>query len=278
MDDQESITEQLAGNIGEISEDNEVPLTNEKVTSSVDPKQTNNAPPVDFTSWGWLLVIWSVFYVTHGYPPFGKPPEQERLRPSYVSPQNLLTDTQVLNGQATENYWKVAVADLHRSRFSNLFIEDQNEQAGIYFDRILVDMKFRLQDAQYATNPPVVAFVAGIDGDLMEMSKRHLDYDLEYMKILGELLELYKTIGVPKDTESIGLRKEQGVDFMLRAIDDPSFLDQISDDKVRSLLQRAVELEDLKLGQYREIEIMQARMQERFKENNFPLPIPLDEL
>lgn len=164
--------------------------------------------------------------------------------------------------QPTVDYWTQTVANLHTTRFK---VADETEPSSQYYRRYIKQMLQNLSQARMVNT-------TNVDVDLREMVKRHLDLDQRLTRLLMQARNLGEKMNVADQPTSIGETIKRGFQFYEQVATDPSKLAGIEDPKVRDLLLRMVELEEARLEQLREIELMQVRLQERYYPGQFPLP------
>lgn len=166
---------------------------------------------------------------------------------------------------ATSQYWKVAVADLHPYRFG--YVEDPHEPASQFYRRMIRNLEAKVQAARSQSTDDV-------DEDLVEMAERHLAQDEDALRLLKRVHELAEQRGVLDETTSVEQQVAAAEQVATALTDDPGLLDQVEDPESRALLEALYDMDVMRLEQLREIELMQARLQERHPLTSFALPDP----
>ena len=164
--------------------------------------------------------------------------------------------------QATSAYWQTAVANLHLIRFQ---MPSGDEAAGSYADRLFQQLQSLLNAAKSAST-------ASVDPSLIDMTRRHLAIDDQLLGIKAEIDALMKREKISSDTVAVGQRVNQWQSFIERVQADPSLLENLPEGPERTVIEKMIELELQRLEQLREIEIMQAVLQERYRGTQFALP------
>jgi hypothetical protein len=104
------------------------------------------------------------------------------------------------------------------------------------------------------------------------MVKRHLDLDDDILAAVSHVWTMMEEQGIPKDLTPIGEQFDTTRKvFADLAIDESAFW-QNADEESRRLIASLIELEERRLEQLHEIEIMQATLKERYKGQPFALP------
>lgn len=160
-------------------------------------------------------------------------------------------------------YWTSTVAPLHRYRFQ---IPSGDEPTGPFLQRFFQEYQQALAKAQTTSSQ-------GVDPDLVKMVLNHWKLDHRHLQFKSRVDELLKEENIPADTVPIEKRKAEWFDHMARLEADPTILDRLPESRERDML---IELLAIMRGleiQLREIEIMQAVLQERYPGSQFPLPV-----
>jgi hypothetical protein len=226
-----------------------------------------------------LILAAIVIAVRSVLPPEMLPPilSNRRERPLFTPPHTSLrltvppplrsstTSQQLEQRHTTAVYWKVAVSELHPHRFG--FVEDPNEPASQFYRRWVRDLTSKVQAARTQSSE-------NVDKDLVKMAKRHLTQDEEALRLMGLVRELAEARGDFDDTTSVADQYAKGEQLTINLTNDPSLLDQIEDPESRALVEALYDMDVMRLEQLREIEIMQARLQERYPLTSFALPEP----
>ena len=163
--------------------------------------------------------------------------------------------------QATAAYWQTAVANLHGTRFRP---PTETESLPEVFERLTRD--FRQKNALARA-----AATANVDPELVAMVQRHLEQDDRLLALLAQIPRLMQTYQVGWGTESAGQRALQWQQFQARLIAQPELWEKLPPE-TRQLIEDVVALEAQKQMQFREIELLQAVLQERYRGVVFPLP------
>lgn len=198
--------------------------------------------------------------------------EYESMTPSERKTSPFPRDTQRLDlatkeqrqkkFNATFAYWMTAVSNLHVTRFQ---IPTGNEPTDQVFAKRFAELERLVNLAKFAP-------IADVDQDLMEMVKRHLTIEDQLLDWKNRAEDWMKREGFPSDKTPIGERMAETQKMLAALFTDPSLLDRIPEGEFKILAEQMLELEELRLEVYREIEIMQAVLQERYPGTKFPLP------
>ena len=192
-------------------------------------------------------------------PPSITPPGRLNLQP--LDPEMF---QKLRQHRATAEYWKVAVADLHRYRF--FLPEDPNEPAGRYFQRVIGLYRAKAQAARSKS-------IENVDEDLIAMVKRHLAQDEYTLSVLEKTQKYAGEQGLLNDATTTGEQMAQGEQIINALFDDPNLVNEIEDSEARALMESMLEVQVMQMEQFREIEIMQARLEERHPLTSFALPV-----
>jgi hypothetical protein len=163
--------------------------------------------------------------------------------------------------QATAAYWQTAVANLHGTRFRP---PKETESLPEVFERLTRDFRQKIALARAAAT-------ANVDPELVAMVQRHLEQDDRLLTVLAQIPQLMQTYQVGWGTESAGQRALQWQQFQARLIAQPELWKKLPPE-TRQLIEDVVALEAQQQMQFREIELLQAVLQERYRGVVFPLP------
>jgi len=163
--------------------------------------------------------------------------------------------------QATAAYWQTAVANLHGTRFRP---PTETESLPEVFERLTRDFRQKIAQAR-------VAATANVDPELVAMVQRHLEQDDRLLALLAQIPRLMQTYQVGWGTESAGQRALQWQQFQARLITQPELWEKLPPE-AKQLIHDIVEQEEQQQVQFREIELLQAVLQERYRGVAFPLP------
>lgn len=162
------------------------------------------------------------------------------------------------------SYWNTTVAALFTFRYQ---IATGNEPAGEY-------MRRRIQEYQTAYQKAKGASTIGVDPDLFTLVNRHLATDERQLQLIQRLNDYYAQRNAPTDTVPVEQRSAQWGNLVARIEADPSIVDKLPEGPERAILQDTLAIMTEVSDQHREIEIMQAVLQERYPGTLFPLPKP----
>jgi len=164
---------------------------------------------------------------------------------------------------ATRTYWQIAVADLHKLRFDT---PAGDESTDIYYQRLFEELRQATMRARMASTNDVAP-------DLVAMVQRHLAVEDRWLQAKLKMEELSKQAGIPTTgNDTVRKRFTRGAAITEALTEDPTLLEAIPAGEGRSLIGEMVALENLRPEQFREIDIMQAVLQERYRDTGFPLP------
>ncbi|WLD15110.1 hypothetical protein [Planctellipticum variicoloris] len=166
--------------------------------------------------------------------------------------------------QATATYWKNAVANLHGIRFRRLTETDSMPEV---FERLTRDLQQQVEQARAAST-------AHVDLELLDMVQRHLEQDDRLLTVLAQIPQLMQAFQVDWGNESAGQRALQWQQIQARLIVQPELMEKLPPE-AQQLINDVVALEEQQQAQFREIELLQAILRERYRGVAFPLP-PID--
>ena len=163
--------------------------------------------------------------------------------------------------QATAAYWQTAVANLHGTRFRP---PTETESLPEVFERLTRDFRQKIAQARAVAT-------TNVDPELVAMVQRHLEQDDRLLALLAQIPRLMQTYQVGWGTESAGQRALQWQQFQARLITQPELWEKLPPE-AKQLIHDIVEQEEQQQVQFREIELLQAVLQERYRGVAFPLP------
>ena len=163
---------------------------------------------------------------------------------------------------ATLAYWQTAVASLHEIRFH---MPTGDEPAGQFYDRMYLELGKLTSRAESAPT-------TGVDQDLLDLATRHLAVEHRLLLANVKTGQLLKEAGVPAGSDTISDRIAHREGLVTAALANPALLDKIPEGELKALFMELLDLEKQRLEQHREIEIMQAVLQERYSGTKFQLP------
>ena len=164
--------------------------------------------------------------------------------------------------QATASYWQTAVANLHAIRFEP---PTGQEPAEKYYERMF-------QQLRSLTNAAKSAPTTNVDADLVQMAVRHLAVEEQCLELKVKMDKLMQQERLPSPRDSVDQRMELTQVILNLLATNPEAVEALPAGPERDLVEKSLELEQTREEQYREIEIMQATLQERYKGTAFPLP------
>jgi len=191
-------------------------------------------------------------------PPVPSRTDQEK-RIVWMSPEAFREQQQ--RRAATLNYWQTAVANLHGVRFRP---PTETESLPEVFERLTRDFRQKIAQARAAAT-------ANVDPELVAMVQRHLEQDDRLLTVLAQIPQLMQMYPVGWGTEFAGQRALQWQQFRARLIAQPELWEKLPPE-ARQLIEDVVALEEQQQVQFREIELLQAVLQERYRGVVFPLP------
>lgn len=162
------------------------------------------------------------------------------------------------------NYWNTTVVALFAFRYQ---MASGSEPANEY-------MRRRIQEYQAAYQKAVDVPTIGVDADLVTMVRRHLMTDQGHLHLIHRLNEYMARKGAPADVAPIEQRTVEWLNLVARIKADPSVVDKLPEGPERAILRDTLAIMTEVSDQFREIEIMQAVLQERYPGTLFPLPKP----
>lgn len=164
--------------------------------------------------------------------------------------------------QATAAYWQTAVANFHAIRFETPSGKEPFEK---YQDRMF-------QQLRSLTNTARSAPTANVDAELVQMATRHLAVDEQYLELKTKLDTLMQQKQLPSPKDSVDQRTELTHVILNLLATNPKAIEALPAGPERDLFEKGLELEHTRQVQHREIEIMQATLQARYKGTAFLLP------
>lgn len=192
-------------------------------------------------------------------PPFQGATDAEK-RMIWMSPE--VFQERLRKQEATLQYWNIAVANLHAVRFEP---PSGRESAEKYYEHMFQQLRLQTDAARSAST-------ANVDPELVQMVTRHLTVEDQFLQLRQKLDEIMRDqqIPAPKDTVDQRMAMTQSLLGILQA--HPDVLEKMPPGPERDWIEKGLELEHLRQVQFREIEIMQAVLRERYKGITFPLP------
>jgi len=164
--------------------------------------------------------------------------------------------------QATATYWQTAVANLHAIRFETPSGKESFEK---YQDRMFQQLRTLTSTARSTST-------ANVDAELIQMATRHLAVDEQYLELKKQADALIQRLHISSPTTTVEQAMELTNVFLNLMATSPEAIDKLPAGPERDLVEKVLELEQTRQEQFREIEIMQATLQERYKGTAFPLP------
>jgi hypothetical protein len=164
--------------------------------------------------------------------------------------------------QATATYWQTAVANLHAIRFEPPAGQEPAEQ---YYERMF-------QQLRSLTNAARSAPTTNVDADLVQMAVRHLAVEEQCLELKVKMDKLMQQERLPSLKDSVDQRMELSQVILNLLATNPEAVEALPAGPEHDLVEKSLELEQTRQEQYREIEIMQATLQERYKGTAFLLP------
>ncbi len=175
--------------------------------------------------------------------------------------RQLMTDIQ--RSQGTVLYWQTAVGKLHAIRFQTPPGQEPAEQ---YYEHVAEQLRVGSNAARSAST-------VNVDPELTRMVNNHLAVDNEFLELRQKLTELMQQQHIPIPTDTVDQRMKAAQLLVGIVQTNPEIVEKIHSGPERDLIQKGLVLEQLRHVQLREIEIMQAVLQERYKGVPFPLPV-----
>lgn len=155
-------------------------------------------------------------------------------------------------GSKTQQYWQTAIAALHPHRFDAA----QDSKGGA-----LRDWRRRLDEYRSVVSRAQAASVSDVDLDLVAMAQRHFEVDNAYLKRQEGLLKA--TTDLAPNPQALAAMERLSFDELVNRIAQAAQDGQLPKD-VHESWKATVDRENLEKSFF-EIEVMQARLQERYK-------------
>lgn len=177
-------------------------------------------------------------------------------------PQSAPRNFEFLQRRArTLAYWQTAVVNLHQVRFST---PSGEEPASTYLGRTFRSLQNQVDHAKPMST-------VDVDQDLVAMARRHLEVDSGFLQLKQKIDDLMKRENITADADTISDRMAEWQNIVARVQADPALSEKLPEE-ARHLLEDVFELEQKRVDELREIEIMRAVLQERYRGTKFPLP------
>ncbi len=163
--------------------------------------------------------------------------------------------------QATATYWQTAVASLHALRFGTP--SDTESTRGL-FERTSRELQHQVEQVRATST-------SNVDAELVALVQRHLEVDDRMLTILAQIPALMKAYQAEWGTDSAAQSAVQWQDIQAKLVAQPELWEKLPPEG-QQIFNDIVELEHQQQEQFREIELMQAVLKERYKGLAFPLP------
>eukprot|EP00456_Euglypha_rotunda_P025820 TRINITY_DN2081_c0_g2_i1.p1 TRINITY_DN2081_c0_g2~~TRINITY_DN2081_c0_g2_i1.p1 ORF type:complete len:418 (-),score=78.21 TRINITY_DN2081_c0_g2_i1:476-1729(-) len=164
--------------------------------------------------------------------------------------------------QSTLVYWQSAVTNLHPIRFQ---IPSGEQSSVEYFDQ-------RFKQLQTLTELAKSASTINVDPELVQMANRHLVIDDQWLQLKQQSDQLMQREALLANNSTVDQQKFIWQFFLAAIQSDPTLMEKMPQGPERALIEKVIVLEQQREAQFREIEQMQAVLQERYKGTTFPLP------
>ncbi len=169
----------------------------------------------------------------------------------------------IQKSQATVVYWQTAVGKLHAIRFQTPAGQEPAEQ---YYEHVAEQLRVGGNAAKSVST-------VNVDPELTRMVNNHLAVDNEFLELRQKLNEFMQQQHIPIPTDTVDQRMKTAQLLVGIVQANPEVVEKIPSGPERDLIEKGLVLEQLRQVQLREIEIMQAVLQERYKGVPFPLPV-----
>lgn len=208
-----------------------------------------------------LPVVFAIIAVSNRGP-------QQQLR---VAPRReLSTEKHVLSMEpgvqqrrdANLHYWKLTVADLHLIRFQT---PSGQEAAEKYYEQMI-------QQLQQLTEVAKRTSTVNVDADLVQMAARHVAIEDELIQMKGQLDEFMKNEKLKRPEDTLDQRTAMSQLLLGSIQEDPNLIEKLPAGPIREWIKKGLRVEEQRQQQFRDIELMQAVLQERYRGTSFPLP------
>jgi len=237
---------------------------------TLSPKVGSTLPPETFTpAWrqDWKAAPWwaIAFFVFASASPQGgqSPRNRNQQKEIGMVPFSKGAMPRSINKRdAAIAYWRSAVAKLHLVRFQH---PSGDEPAEKYYERTFQQLRLLTVAAKQAST-------IDVDADLVQMVERHLAIEDEVLQLKNQLDDFMKTENLAQPTDTIDQRMAFA-ELLVGSLEvAPDTVEKISSGPIREFLKKGLWIEDQRQQQFREIELMQAALQERYKGSLFALP------
>lgn len=165
-------------------------------------------------------------------------------------------------GNASQQYWQTAVANLHSIRFET---PSGQESAEVFYERMVAQLRQLIDAARSAST-------VNVDSELVQMVTRHLAIEDQFLQMKQKLDEFMKREKLPALKDTVDQRMAITQLFLGTVQDNSQILKNLPPGPERDFLEYGLQFEQKRLEQMHEVEIMQAVLQERYKGVGFPLP------
>ncbi|HEY0983004.1 hypothetical protein [Schlesneria sp.] len=168
----------------------------------------------------------------------------------------------VAKRSATLTYWQAAVANLHLVRFQ---FPSGQEPAEKFYERLFQQLQQQAEAAKRAST-------ANVDVDLVQMVARHLVIENELLQLKDQLDEYMKKEKLAQPADTIDQRMALTELLFGSVHADPDVLEKMDSGPIREWIKKGLRAQEQRQQQFREIELMQAVLQERYSGTTFALP------
>ncbi|MDB5342020.1 MAG: hypothetical protein JWP89_397 [Schlesneria sp.] len=178
----------------------------------------------------------------------------------WMSPEAI--KERVQRKDATLRFWNIAVTNLHSVRFQT---PSGQELAEKYYERMFQQLRQQSEAAKRAST-------VNVDADLVQMVARQLAVEDELLQLRSQLDEFMKNEKLAPPTDSVDQRMALTKLLAESVQANPAVLEKIPPGPIGEWIKTGLRVEEQRQEQLRDIELMQAVLQERYKGTSFPLP------
>lgn len=167
-----------------------------------------------------------------------------------------------------EDYWRATVVPLYELRFARYVKTNAPVQSMREFQR---ELQTRLDRIEATSR-------SNMDQDLVDMVAKHTAMDKEVLELLSECQKEVTKIGISEGSSPTQEQIEAGLKLLDDFWADPSFIERLTPELriqieyLRIFARYFERIRVITAEQFHDIEVMQARLQERYPGGRFSLP------
>jgi hypothetical protein len=162
--------------------------------------------------------------------------------------------------QLASAHWQATIHHLHLYRYGHP--QNPEEEFQAYYERLLEGYQAHVEQAKLAPHETIDADLRGLSSRLLGLDERSIAWAKDFQQLL-------KARGIDMSGVTVA-NQFQALERLQTEITD----DQVAalPEDAQQFLAQYVVIEEERLALYHEIELMQARLEERYPGTSFPLP------